>query len=96
MEKTLVVGTEDTKAPTPHKISIGKRKFWTDWRLYLMFLPGLISLIVFCYVPMYGLQLAFKEYKPNLGIWGSAYCENLFDNFKYAVVIKSFLALDKA
>jgi len=95
MEKTLVVGTENTKAPTPHKISIGKRKFWKDWRLYLMFLPGLISLIVFCYVPMYGLQLAFKEYKPNLGIWNSAYCENLFDNFKYAVATRGFWRLVK-
>ena len=60
-----------------------------------MFLPGLISLIVFCYVPMYGLQLAFKEYKPNLGIWGSAYCENLFDNFKYAVATRGFWRLVK-
>ena len=93
MEKRFKMPSAKKTADSSQKISIGKRKFWTDWRLYLMFIPGLISLIVFCYVPMYGLQLAFKEYKPNLGIWGSAYCENLFDNFKYAVATRGFWRL---
>jgi len=39
--------------------------------LYLLVLPGLIFMIVFNYGPMYGIQLAFKDYKPALGIWGS-------------------------
>lgn len=72
-----------------------KRNWWKDWRLYLMLLPGLLSLIVFSYVPMYGLQLAFKEYSPSLGIWNSPYCENIFDNFKYAVATDGFWRLVK-
>lgn len=60
-----------------------------------MFVPGLISLLVFCYVPMYGLQLAFKEYKPSMGIWDSPYCENLFDNFTYAVATDGFWKMVK-
>ncbi len=95
MEKEIQTVQATENAPTPKKISIGKRKFWLDWRLYLMFVPGLISLIVFCYVPMYGLQLAFKEYKPSLGIWNSPYCENLFDNFKYAVATDGFWKMVK-
>ena len=39
--------------------------------LYLFILPCFIWLIVFCYVPMGGIVLAFKNYKFNLGIYGS-------------------------
>lgn len=41
------------------------------WFLYMLVLPGLLFMIVFNYGPMYGIQLAFKDYKMNLGIWGS-------------------------
>lgn len=77
------------------RMKIRKRRIRMDWRLYLMLVPGLVSLIVFSYVPMYGLQLAFKEYSPRLGIWDSPYCENLFDNFKYAVATDGFWRLVK-
>jgi putative aldouronate transport system permease protein len=36
-----------------------------------MSLPGLAVLIIFSYVPMYGILIAFKNYKVNLGIMGS-------------------------
>lgn len=39
--------------------------------LYLMLIPFLLWLIVFNYVPMGGIVLAFKDYKAKLGIWGS-------------------------
>ena len=96
MEKVVEGASVQDKKPTPQKISIGKRKIWQDWRLYLMLVPGLISLIVFCYVPMYGIQLAFKEYQPRLGIWDSPFCEEgIFANFKYAVATKGFWRLVK-
>ena len=41
------------------------------WFLYLLVLPGFVFMIVFNYGPMYGIQLAFKDYHANLGIWGS-------------------------
>lgn len=44
-----------------------------NWSLYLLVLPVLIYYIVFNYVPMYGISIAFKDYKPNLGIWGSSF-----------------------
>lgn len=53
-------------------------RLWRDIRsdkyLYLMILPGILLLFVFSYMPMYGLILAFKSYKPKLGIWGSPWC----------------------
>ena len=41
------------------------------WFLYLLVLPGLVFMIVFDYGPMYGIQLAFKHYKPSVGVWAS-------------------------
>ncbi len=43
------------------------------WFIYLLALPGLVTLIIFSYGPMYGIQLAFKDYKINLGVWGSPF-----------------------
>lgn len=45
-----------------------KRK---NWILYVMILPVVIYYIVFAYVPMYGVQLAFKDYNIKQGIMGS-------------------------
>ena len=38
---------------------------------YFMFIPVLVWYIVFCYAPMYGAIIAFKDYSPSLGILGS-------------------------
>jgi putative aldouronate transport system permease protein len=42
-----------------------------NWQLYLLLLPSLCFVVLFCYVPMYGLLLAFKDFNPRIGIWGS-------------------------
>lgn len=42
-----------------------------NWQLMLMFLPGLLTLILFCYYPMYGVLIAFKDFKMLRGITGS-------------------------
>lgn len=44
-----------------------KRQKW----LLLMMLPGLLLTAIFKYVPMYGVLIAFKDYNPIRGIWGS-------------------------
>lgn len=42
-----------------------------NWLLYVMILPVVIYYIVFAYIPMYGVQLAFKDYNIKQGIMGS-------------------------
>ena len=42
-----------------------------DWRLYLLMVPSLVYLIIFAYVPMYGVQIAFRNFSVRKGIWGS-------------------------
>lgn len=42
-----------------------------NYVLYLFLLPALIYILVFSYIPLYGIQLAFKTFDSALGIWGS-------------------------
>lgn len=44
------------------------RKYWF---IYMLALPGVIFMILFNYLPMYGVTLAFKDYNMRLGIWRS-------------------------
>ncbi len=57
-----------------------KTKLLNDWQLYVLILPGVIYFIVFHYVPLYGIQIAFKDFKVSKGIVDSAWVG--FDNFK--------------
>ncbi|MGM9628291.1 MAG: ABC transporter permease [Faecousia sp.] len=47
------------------------RRAWKSRYLFLLMLPTLIWYVVFLYGPMYGLQIAFKDFVPSLGISGS-------------------------
>lgn len=49
---------------------LGKR-IATYWQLYLMLLIPVILTIIYKYIPMYGIQIAFRDYKASRGIWGS-------------------------
>ena len=42
-----------------------------NWQLHLLVALPILYIIVFYYVPMYGLQIAFRDFKPRAGIWGS-------------------------
>lgn len=63
MAKTL------QKKPAPAWFGFMKN----HWQLLLMFSLPLLWYIIFCYVPMYGIQIAFKDYIPNLGFEGSKF-----------------------
>lgn len=47
--------------------------------LYLLLLPSVIALILFNFIPMYGVLMAFQDYHPVKGIWGSDWVG--LDNF---------------
>ncbi|MBU8605826.1 sugar ABC transporter permease [Bacillus safensis] len=66
--------------------------------LYLMILPGLIYFIVFKYVPMWGLIIAFQDYQPFLGILGSEWVGfkhfiRLFTEPTFFILLKNTLIL---
>jgi len=56
-------------------VKLNERKWYkglhASWDLYLLIAPALILLIIFNYVPMYGVQIALKNYSVTKGIWQS-------------------------
>ncbi len=42
-----------------------------NYDLYIMLVPVVAYFIIFHYIPMYGIQIAFKKFSGSLGIWGS-------------------------
>ncbi|MBX3012474.1 MAG: sugar ABC transporter permease [Caldilineaceae bacterium] len=59
----------------------GSRNWQTTFALTTMALPGVILLFIFAYLPMFGLVIAFKDYKFAEGIWGSAWSG--LENFRF-------------
>ena len=57
-----------------------KQEVQHNWPLYVLILPSFVLAIIFCYVPMGGLVMAFQDYKPWLGITGSQFVG--MDNFR--------------
>ena len=63
-----------------------KKKNWQkDWQLHLMILPGLLFILIFKYMPLGGLTIAFKEFLPGKGIWGSPWVG--LENFEYMLAL---------
>src|SRR5690625_7790295 len=58
---------------------------------HLMLLPGMIFLLIFSFVPMFGIIMAFMDYVPAQGIFGSDWVG--FDNFKYMFQIPDSLKI---
>jgi putative aldouronate transport system permease protein len=72
-----------------------------DWQLYVMLLPAIGFVFVFCYLPMYGIQIAFKDFKiaPQYGILGSkwvglAHFKAFFDAYYFKRLLYNTLLLN--
>lgn len=58
-----------------------KKHLRTDWMLCAMLVPGFIYLIIFEFLPLFGLVIAFQDFKLSSGVGGSQWIG--FYNFKY-------------
>ncbi len=71
-----------TKAKKGEEIAKKKRSplelLKRDWSLYVFCLPGVVLTFIFSYIPMYGVQIAFRNFNAKQGIWGSPWV-----GFKY-------------
>lgn len=47
------------------------RRMLKNYELYLFIIPAIIYFFIFCYMPMYGVQIAFRNFMPNRGIMNS-------------------------
>ncbi len=59
-----------------------QRRILRNWDLYLLLLPFLLYYLLFHYEPMYGLQLAFKNFRAVDGITGSPWVSPLLKHFE--------------
>nr|WP_243994155.1 ABC transporter permease subunit [Lactococcus carnosus] len=64
------------------------KAFKSQWQLQSMVIPGVVYMLIFNFVPIYGLTLAFKNYSVISGIGGSTW--NGLDNFKTILQDKYF------
>lgn len=83
--------------PKKKKQSYFKKK----WQLYAMLILPLISLFIFNYGPMYGVIIAFKDYKIGLGINASPWADNhgfgnfirFFNNYNFKETLRNTVVL---
>lgn len=79
------------------KTRLGKDILRNKW-LYLMVLPVILYYVLFHYVPLYGTIIAFKQFVPSQGIWGSEWVgfkhfEAFFSSIYFIRVIKNTVLL---
>ncbi len=76
MKQTQIQGAKSV----PRKKSAWKG-FKDNAELTTLAIPGIVMLILFSYIPMFGIIIAFKDFRNNLGIFGSEWVG--FENFKF-------------
>jgi len=74
MLQKSAVGSADQKKARTNKVKL-------QLPLHLMMIPGVILVVLFCYIPMFGIVMAFQDYNPLLGFFKSPWLG--FNNFTY-------------
>lgn len=74
------------------------KRFKKNWQLHLLISLPLLYVLIFCYWPFYGLQIAWKDYSPRAGIWGSEWVgwENFiefFRNYEWTTYVKNTIRI---
>lgn len=61
---------------------MNRKRIIKSWQLYILLLPALVWIIVFAYYPMYGLLIAFKDFRIREGILASPWASPLLKHFQ--------------
>ena len=69
-----------------------------DWQLWVMLLPAIVYIFIFCYMPMYGAQLAFRKYDFTKGIYGGdwvglQYFKQFFESTMFPTTMRNTLLI---
>ena len=83
----------------PRKKKGFRSAFKSYWQLYVLVLPAVLYFFVFNYLPLYGIQIAFKDYKAVKGIAGSSWVglkhfKNFFNAYYFDRLIINTLLLN--
>lgn len=98
LDTTTPVRRDDSRPLPPVRRTLGRR-VRRHWQLYLMILPPLVYVMLFLYLPLYGLQIAFRNYSPALGMlespWvGMKYLNQFVNSYQFWPVLRNTLLLN--
>lgn len=65
------IALQARKLKNAHARSRFVKEFKKHWQFYVIILLPLLQIIIFKYIPMIGISLAFEDFRPSKGIWGS-------------------------
>lgn len=96
--------TEAAKVEQLQAVRLTKgQRLWKDIKaakyLYMLIIPIIIYILIFRYGPMYGVVIAFKDYRIGNGIWGSAWVglkhfNRLFNSYDFYQILRNSLLLN--
>ncbi|NHN31280.1 ABC transporter permease [Paenibacillus agricola] len=74
------------------------RSIRKNWDLYLLVVPVVLYFLLIKYLPMYGIQIAFKDFSAPRGIWGSEWVGmkhfiRFFNNYQFWTLIKNTMGI---
>jgi len=95
--KGSAISTEASAATKQVRVKTLKR-IKKNWDLYLLFIPVVLYFAIFEYGPMYGVQIAFKDYMARFGILGSPWVgfkhfERFFDSYYFERLLLNTLGI---
>ncbi|MEJ8304140.1 ABC transporter permease [Saccharibacillus sacchari] len=72
--------------------------FVRDYQLWIMILPAIVVIFIFNYIPMYGIQLAFRDYNFAKGLTGGEwrglfYFKQFFESYQFADLMKNTIVI---
>ncbi|MYL46720.1 ABC transporter permease [Virgibacillus halodenitrificans] len=86
--------------PIKHsRFNLVKKRMMKSWQLYVFLIPALTYFIIFHYIPMYGVQIAFKDFYATEGILGSPWVgfehfTRFFDSYYFWRLLKNTLLIN--
>ncbi len=86
-------------SPKSKRLPKFKKNLFLNWQLYVFLLPALTYFLILHYIPMYGVQIAFKNFIANQGILGSPWVgfdhfERFFDSYYFWRLLKNTLIIN--
>lgn len=97
-DKTILSNSQSKKLYKKKKRRERNKKIVQNWQLYVLILPAFLYFLIFKYFPMYGIQIAFKDFTPAEGIFNSAWIgfehfTRFFESYYFWDLIKNTLGI---
>lgn len=94
----IIIKNERNVLERPTKKRNLSKRIMRHWQLYILILPCLICAIIFKYLPMYGAQIAFRDYNATLGFSGShwvglKFFHDFFSSYQLPRLLKNTIGI---